>query len=105
MLRTQITGTNVRQHWCRVPDIFSCRICVRPVFQRRTVIAKSALSPALQQKCDAWLALEADASRREQAQNWFASTEEAALQEALGQRLIFGGYQKSAKPPAWADAS
>lgn len=85
----------------------SGRLCGRrlvtrtqPVYRRRSIrtlgynqlrasTIASALPPALQQKCDEWLALE-DSSGREAAQNLFTSSEAALLQDALGQRLVFG---------------
>lgn len=88
----QSTGRPCQQLFFGKQPVFShARLRVTSV-DRQTVTAKSGLSPALQQKCDNWLALEADNSQREAAQSWFSSNEENVLQEALGQRLTFGGY-------------
>lgn len=90
MLHGQITGTTVRQQLRGGPRVFSCRTRTRDQVQCRTAVVTSALSEAVQQKCDDWLALETDPGRRKHAQTWFTSTAEATVQEAVSQRLVFG---------------
>ena len=74
--------------WTRRHSVYH-RASIRSPAQLRASAIASALPPALQQKCDEWLALE-DSSGREAAQNFFTSSEAATLQDALGQRLVFG---------------
>ena len=88
----QISGRPCQQRFFGKQSVFSHGRLRAYSTGRQTVTAKSGLSPALQQRCDDWLALEADNSRREAAQSWFDTNKEDVLQEALGQRLIFGGY-------------
>ena len=91
-LRGQISSTQSRQRSLNNRSRVSVRTIDTSKSRCQAVVVASALSPALQQKCDDWLALEADSGRREAAQSWFASCQEAELQEAVGQRLIFGMY-------------
>lgn len=91
-LRGQISSTHRQRHSPSNGFRVSVRRFGTSKSRCRAVVVTSALSSALQQKCDDWLALEADSGRREAAQSWFASSQEAEVQEAVGQRLVFGMY-------------
>ncbi len=50
----------------------------------------TALPPALQKKCDEWLSLNRDSDGIDEAKRAIDAGDERLLQDALGERLVFG---------------